>query len=280
MENITNVDKLRIREITEMQEAGNILVIDDNNVVQWINADEFDGSDTLQDILDNEPDDVSGNILNRGFKIRSFYLAGAKESLLEFFNSGNTRLFGSNLLEIKTDKASISLGENSNIFDDTATNSKGLEYKEDYSNNYSNRSLVDKEYVDNKIDNIQNHYAFFEQTYKQVPASEATLIDLEESFNTGIVNLDPTEKESIEVLQTGIYKITISFECNNSSSIILRFFGNNPPNDRAIRDATANFNTTSATFIIPLTVTDQIEVEAYSSDGGVFDVYLVIELLE
>src|SRR5699024_4165755 len=39
---ITNIDKLRIRDITEMQEAGKILVIDDNNVVQWINADEFD----------------------------------------------------------------------------------------------------------------------------------------------------------------------------------------------------------------------------------------------
>lgn len=39
---IKNVDKLRINEITEMQDAGKILVIDDNNLVQWIDADELD----------------------------------------------------------------------------------------------------------------------------------------------------------------------------------------------------------------------------------------------
>lgn len=38
---ITNVDKLRINEITEMQEAGKILVVDSDNVVQWISENKI-----------------------------------------------------------------------------------------------------------------------------------------------------------------------------------------------------------------------------------------------
>jgi len=60
---------------------------------------------------------------------------------LEYVTNGGSSSIASMAVQLRTDKFEIR--------DDI--NDRGAEYADDYSANYTNRSLVDKEYVDNQL---------------------------------------------------------------------------------------------------------------------------------
>lgn len=112
---ITNVDKLRINEITEMQEAGKILVIDDNNIIQWINADDLNvdlsGYYTKIDvdtILEDYYDKVELDALLSNIDLSDYYTKTEVDTLIGNISYNDILNTPTKLSEFENDEGFIS----------------------------------------------------------------------------------------------------------------------------------------------------------------------------
>ncbi len=112
---IKNVDKLRINEITEMQEAGKILVIDDNNLVQWINADDLNvdlsGYYTKIDvdaILEDYYDKGEVDLLLSDIDLSGYYTKTEVDALIDNISYNDILNTPTKLSEFENDEGFIS----------------------------------------------------------------------------------------------------------------------------------------------------------------------------
>jgi len=117
---------------------------------------------------------------------------------------GNTGLYdftieNINNLTLSNTSFSINMTNNTTVFTDSSTSGFGIIYNADYSANYINRSLVDKQYVDTQISNINT--GLFTPNDKNLIANNTT-VNGDLATNSAI-SLTPVDGSYVAVFVNG-----------------------------------------------------------------------------
>jgi hypothetical protein len=143
------------------------------------------GTQDLQDVLDNGPDITATSTIG--------IAAGQALTIGSITNTDNYYQIGDTQIIRASDDLLIHVDENDITISDSRLNTFGLQYESDYSAGFNERSLVDKEYVDNAVSagggnvttrNIIPNVEYKVNDYTLVPGDTSTVLIFSGSVST------------------------------------------------------------------------------------------------
>ena len=124
---------------------------------------------------------------------------GSNSSGINLYKNGLLQLESSNGVDgciLTISDGTHSYGTGTVYFD--GTSGRGIQYYSDYSTNYTNRSLVDKEYVDTKVSGATGSTSL--ANVLSVGATASTSINMNSNNITGISSLGNESETTIEMI--------------------------------------------------------------------------------
>jgi len=245
-ENTTYVNKLNINDVPTGTSLNNLGIDIHGNVVvgtggasnptlsQVLTA----GNTTGFNWIDVETLYGLRNISGSNERLYSFYGDGLKMETTDGTNSGEISLTDAGIFQVKNtneiffDQYFAPSGTTFEVRGSNAGGFQGIQYDDDYSSNYTNRSLVDKEYVDNAVGGgidgggSTNQITYWSDSDTVTGSSKFTILTDNSTYAQTKVEGDSNNYITMYATDSGLSNLTLRNEGSSQNTIQLENLDN------------------------------------------------------